>query len=148
MRASHDSAARETYRMAARAFEAGLAQSPYARDGLFNVVNTYYVLADSAKILPAARRLVGIDPMNRSVLRFAGAAHQMNGKVDSTVYYVAQAESILVVDVSVQSFKPTEQGATFAAIATNVRSKPSTPLRSPLRVRTCRAIITLSKADS
>ena len=146
VRASHDSAARETYRMAARAFEGGLAKAPYARDGLFNLVNTYYVLADTAKILPAARRLVAIDPMNRAVLRFAGAAQQMNGKVDSTVFYVAQAESILVVDVAVQSFRPTEQGASFSAIATNVRNKPSAPLKVTVEFLTEKGDVVASQA--
>lgn len=145
-RAGHDSVSRDTYRMAARAFEAGLAKEPYSRDGLFNVVNTYYVLADTAKILPAVRRLVAIDPMNRAVLRFAGAAHQMHGKVDSTVFYVAQAESILVVDVSVQSFKPTEQGASLSAIATNVRSKPSAPLKVTVEFLTAKGDVVASQA--
>ena len=145
VRAGHDSVSRDTYRMAARAFEAGLAKEPYARDGLFNVVNTYYVLADTAKILPAARRLVDIDPMNRSVLRFAGAAHQMNGKVDSTVYYVAQAESVLVIDVNVQSFRPTEQGAAFSAIATNIRNKPSAPLKLTVEFLTAKGDVVASQ---
>jgi tetratricopeptide (TPR) repeat protein len=47
-RAEHDSLARNTYRLAARAFEAGLARSPYSRDGLYNSVSTYYLLGDTA----------------------------------------------------------------------------------------------------
>ncbi len=129
VRARHDSVSKVTYRLAASAFEAGLLRSPYSRDGLFNSVSTYYVLGDTAKIVPTARRLVAVDPMSRSALRLAAAAHQMSGKVDSTVYYVTQAESLLVVDVTVQSFRITEQGATFSAIATNFHSKPSPPAK-------------------
>jgi len=129
VRARHDSVSKVTYRLAARAFEAGLLRSPYSRDGLFNSVSTYYVLGDTAKIVPTARRLVAVDPMNRAALRLAAAAHQMSGKVDSTLYYVTQAESLLVVDVTVQSFRITEQGATFSAIATNFHDKPSTPVK-------------------
>ena len=145
VKASHDSASRETYRMASRAFEAGLARAPYSRDGLLYAVNTYYLLADTAKILPAARRLITLDPMNRSALRLTAAAHQMNGKVDSTVYYVAQAESILVVDVTVQSFRPTEQGASFSATATNLRSKPSAPVKLTVEFLTAKGDVVASQ---
>jgi tetratricopeptide (TPR) repeat protein len=125
-RAEHDSLAKATYQMAARAFEAGLARAPVARDGLYNLVNTYYLLGDTARIVPAVRRLVALDPMNRSALRLAAAAHQMRGAVDSTVYYVAQAESVLAVDVVVQSFRPAANGATLQALVTNFReTKPS-----------------------
>lgn len=124
-RAQHDSMTKGTYRMAARAFEAGLARAPLARDGLYNVVSTYYLLGDTAKIIPAARRLVALDPMNRSALRLVAAAYQMRGSVDSTVYYVSQAESVLAVDVTVQSFRPSEMGATLQASVTNFHDKPS-----------------------
>lgn len=124
-RGQQDSVAKSTYRMAARAFEAGLARAPLARDGLFNVVNTYYLLGDTARIVPAVRRLIAIDPMNRSGLRLAAAAFQMRGRQDSTVFYIAQAESILVVDVTVQTFRPKEQGASLLATVTNFHTKPS-----------------------
>ena len=124
-RARHDSLTKATYRLAARAFEAGLARSPYARDGLFNSVSTYYLLGDTAKIVPTVRRLVAVDPMNRAALRLAAAAYQMKGVVDSTVHYVGQADSALVVDVTVQTFRPSEQGASFAALVTNFHDKPS-----------------------
>ena len=124
-RGAQDTVAKSTYRMAARAFEAGLARAPMSRDGLFNAVNTYYLLGDTAKIVPAVRRLIAIDPMNRSALRLAAAAFQMRGRQDSTVFYVAQAESILAVDVSVQSFRTKEQGAALVATVTNFHKKPS-----------------------
>lgn len=125
VRAKHDSLTKATYRLAAKAFEAGLARAPYARDGLYNAVSTYYLLGDTEKIVPTARRLVALDPMNRAALRMVAAAHQMKGTADSTLYYLAQAESILVADVSVQTFQATDQGASFAAIATNFHDKPS-----------------------
>jgi tetratricopeptide (TPR) repeat protein len=128
-RAQHDSLAKSTYRMAVRAFEAGLARAPHSRDGLYNSVSTYYLLGDSARIVPAVRRLIAIDPMNRSALRLAAAAYQMRGVVDSTVYYVTQAESLLVVDVTVQSFRPGEQGAAWQALVTNFHDKPSAALQ-------------------
>jgi tetratricopeptide (TPR) repeat protein len=127
--ARHDSVTKVTYRLAARAFEAGLARSPYSRDGLYNSVSTYYLLGDTAKVVPVARRLVAVDPMNRAALRLAAAAHQMKGSVDSTVHYVTVAESTLVVDVTVQSFRITEESASFSAIVTNFHAKPSPPVK-------------------
>jgi hypothetical protein len=115
--------------MAARAFEAGLARSPYARDGLYNSVSTYYLLGDTAKIVPTVRRLVAVDPMNRAALKLGAAAYQMKGHADSTMYYLAQADSVLVVDVTVQSFRISEQGASFNALVTNFHDKPSPPVK-------------------
>ena len=67
--------AREGYQLSSKAFEEGARLNPYYRDGLFNLVNTYLVLNDSAKMLPAAQRLVSIDPMNRQSLRLLAFAH-------------------------------------------------------------------------
>ena len=123
--AKHHQMAADHCERAAKAFEAGLARSPYSRDGLYNSLSTYYLLGDTAKIVPTARRLVAVDPMNRSALKLAAAAHQMAGKVDSTVYYVTQADSVIPLDVTVQSFRITDQGASFAAIATPLSAKIS-----------------------
>ena len=128
-RARHDTLTKATYRMAARAFEAGLARSPFARDGLYSSVSTYYLLGDTAKIVPTVRRLVAVDPMNRAVLKLGAAAHQMKGHADSTLYYLAQADSVLVADVTVQSFRISEQGASFTALVTNFHDKPSPALK-------------------
>ena len=72
-RVKHDSVAKETYRLAAKAFEAGLARSPYSRDGLYNSLSTYYLLGDTAKIVPTARRLVAVPIPN--LLRAHDCAH-------------------------------------------------------------------------
>ncbi len=128
-RTAHDSLAKGTYRMAVRAFEAGLARAPYSRDGLYNAVSTYYLLGDTAKMVPAVRRLVALDPMNRSALRLAAAAYQMRSMADSTLYYYTEAESLLVADVTVQSFRPSEQGASWHALVTNFHDRPSAALK-------------------
>jgi tetratricopeptide (TPR) repeat protein len=125
----HDSLSAGTYRMAARAFEAGLARAPYSRDGLYNLTSSLYLLQDSTKMLPVARRLIAVDPMNRNALRLAAAAYQMKGMTDSTVLLVSRAESTLVVDVNIQTFRGETAGATLDAIVTNFHNKPSAPLK-------------------
>jgi hypothetical protein len=126
-------------RLAARAFEAGLARAPLHRDGLYNAVNAYYLLQDSTKMLAAAQRLVALDPLNRNVLRLVAAAWQLRGRTDSTLHYIARAESLLVVDVAVTAFRADSQGATIRGTATNVRELPdSTAARAACRARLTR----------
>lgn len=121
----HDSLSAGTYKMAARAFEAGLRTAPYSRDGLYNLTSTYYLLQDSANMLPIARRLIALDPLNRNAIRLVAAAFQMKGLTDSTVSYVSKAESTLVVDVNVQTFKSDAQTASLDAVVTNFHDKQS-----------------------
>jgi tetratricopeptide (TPR) repeat protein len=122
---AHDSSSAGAYQMAARAFEAGLKRSPHSRDGLYNLTSTYYLMQDSAKMLPVAQRLIALDPLNRNALRLAAAGFQMRGMTDSTVHYIALAESTLVADVSVTSFRPSEAGVAIEATVTNFHTKQS-----------------------
>lgn len=129
MMREQEAATKETYRLAAQAFEEGVRLNPYYRDGLFNLVNTYLALNDSAKMLPVAQRLVGIDPMNRQSLRLLAFAHQRHGHIDSTLHYLRIADSTLIADVTVTQFDPDEQGATLKGAVTNLRTTPSPPLK-------------------
>jgi tetratricopeptide (TPR) repeat protein len=125
----HDSLSAGTFKMAAKAFEAGLARAPYSRDGLYNLTSTYYMLQDTAKMMPAAQKLIALDPMNRNAIRLAAAGFQMKGMTDSTVHYIARAESVLVADVTVQNFRSDDQSAAIEAIVTNFHDKPSKPFK-------------------
>jgi tetratricopeptide (TPR) repeat protein len=118
-----------TFRLAAQAFEAGLRVNPYFRDGLYNLVSTYSILNDSASILPMARRLVSVDPLNRESLRRLAFAHQRVGQLDSTIYYLRIADSTLVVDVTVNDFAPDDQSATVKGTVTNLRTARSDTLK-------------------
>ena len=129
MMREHDYAVRGTYRLAAEAFETGLRLNPYYRDGLFNLVNTYLQLNDSAAMLPVAQRLVSVDPMNRTSLRLLAFAHQRTGHVDSTLYYLRIADSTLTADVTLTGFDPQEQNAEVKGIVTNLRTRPSQPFK-------------------
>ncbi|MGH7606197.1 MAG: FxLYD domain-containing protein, partial [Gemmatimonadales bacterium] len=121
----YEAAAEQTYRLAAEAFESGLKLNPYFRDGLFNLVNTYLTLNDSTGMLAPAQRLVGVDPLNRMSLRLLAFAHQRRGAVDSTLYYLRIADSLLVADVTVSQFEPGDEQAELRGIVTNMRSTPS-----------------------
>jgi len=126
---AHEAAASGIYKLAAEAFEGGLKINPYYRDGLFNMANTYLTLNDSAKLLPIAQRLVGVDPLNRTSLRLLAFAHQRLGHVDSTLHYLRMADSTLATDVTVSEFAIEEQSAEVKGIVTNLRSAPSQPFK-------------------
>jgi tetratricopeptide (TPR) repeat protein len=122
-------AAEGTYRLAAQAFDAGLKLSPYHRDGLFNLANTYLALNDSASMLPVAQRLFSVDPLNRASVRLLAFAHQRVGHIDSTLHYLRLADSTLTVDVTVTAFDPGSQDATVKGTITNLRPTPTQPFK-------------------
>lgn len=124
-----DASANATYKLAAQAFEGGIRLNPYYRDGLFNLVNTYLQLNDSAAMLPVAQRLVRADPMNRMSLRLLAFSHQRVGHIDSTLYYLRMADSTLSTDITVSEFGPLEQSAELKGLVTNLRATPSKPFK-------------------
>jgi tetratricopeptide (TPR) repeat protein len=108
----------EHSREAAAAFETGLKRTPYYRNGLFNLTNAYFQLAQekpdsaryyAAKMLPVAQRLAALDPMNRGVLRLIAAAYQFLGKDDSTGVVLKKVGD-MKYEVEVQASRPTSTG--------------------------------------
>lgn len=116
-------------RAGARALALGLDQIPYRRDALYYLGTAYYTLGDSARLLPVAQRLAALDPLNRTSLRLLAAAWNLRGRKDSTLKYLAYADSVLAVEVAVSSFVPDSTGFTLTALATNAKSAPSKPFR-------------------
>src|SRR5207245_3711690 len=114
------------YRLAARAYEAGLGKDPYFREALYNLTGVYYLLGDTTKVLPLAQRLVAVDPLNRTSLAKLAGAWQIRGNKDSTLRYLTIADS-MTTEVTVGTFTPDEQGAKLGGLVTNLKTKPSTP---------------------
>ncbi|MGH7671999.1 MAG: tetratricopeptide repeat protein [Gemmatimonadales bacterium] len=123
----HNTVANGAYRLAAQAFETGVKLNPYFRDGLFNLVNAYMALNDSAAMLAPAQRLVTVDPLNRMSLRLLAFTYQRLGRLDSTLHYLRIADSTLIADVTVSGFDPQDQTATVKGLITNMRATPSQP---------------------
>src|SRR6266581_4001625 len=82
-----------------------------------------------ARALAVAQRLVQLDPLNRSSIKLLAAAWDLRGRRDSTLRYLAQADSLLAVEVTVSSFVPDSGGAAVTLLATNLRPAPSKPFR-------------------
>jgi len=105
---------------AAQAFELGLAKNPHYRNGLFNLTNAYFSLAQgtqkpdsvkfwAGKMLPVAKQLAAVDPLNRPVLRLVAAAHQFLGNDDSTNAWLKKVND-MKFEVEVQSGQATSSG--------------------------------------
>src|SRR3989475_632390 len=120
------------YRAGARALALALTKNPYRRDALYSLGVGYYQLRDSTNLLAVAQRLVQLDPLNRSSIKLLAPAWDLRGRRDSTLRYLAQADSLLAVEVTVSSFVPDSGGAAVTLLATNLRPAPSKPFRLTL----------------
>lgn len=118
-------AAREMYRLAARALEAGIAKNPSYRDGLYNLAGVYYQLRDSSRMLPVARRLAVIDPLNRTAHQLLAQAYEFAGQRDSALHHVTLASEALPVDVSVTGLRLDAASASLTGLVTNFHDRPS-----------------------
>ena len=130
----NDAEAAVSYRLAAKAFEAGLAKNPFYRDGLYNLTNTYLALHDSVKMLPVAKRLYGVDPLSRNTLRLLAQGFQFRKQPDSTLIYLTVADSAMPIEVTIGSFQPGDSSASLSGLLTNYRSLAD----SATLVRQCR----------
>lgn len=104
------------FERAARAFELGLERSPFYRDALFNLANTYLSLAnDSATtaarklelggmMQPVIERLILGDPANTASMRLLAASFQLRDMQDSTLAVLERAQS-LRYDITVSMFQ-------------------------------------------
>jgi tetratricopeptide (TPR) repeat protein len=116
------------YRLVAQAYGAGLKKNPYSRDALYNLAGISYLIGDTATVLPLAQRLYAIDPLNRSTLAKVAGGWQLLGKKDSVLYYLTLADS-LPVEITVGTFSTSEKGGQLEGLFTNVRPKPSPPIK-------------------
>ncbi|HXF96968.1 MAG TPA: hypothetical protein VNI61_12790 [Gemmatimonadales bacterium] len=122
-------AAAHAFAPAARALTLGLEQNPYHRDALVELARTYVELRDSARAVSTVRRLLEVDPLNRTALRLAAAAWDLARVPDSTLKYLRQADSTLTLEIGVTVFQVEGAEALLGGGATNLASAPSRPLR-------------------
>ena len=137
----------ERFDLAAQAFTHGLAKNRFYRDGVFNLTQSYFALANpnveedstvaadpeelarrnqaAAKMLEAATRLVDIDPLNESSMRLLAAAYQLMGQQDSTVALLERIES-LSYEITVERFQPANGGYYVQGRVSNLREEDVT----------------------
>jgi len=120
---------REAFSLAAQALDASLKVNPYYRETLIFRANTALGLHDSVTALVMSRRLLAVDPMNKTGIKIMAYAQQQNGKIDSALYYYKLGDSLLVGDVAVSQFDSTDTGREVRGIVTNTRDKPNAPYK-------------------
>ncbi len=123
---SHAESSKEAYKLAGQALDASLKLNPYFRESLIHRTNIALGLQDTTTALTMARRLLAVDPMNRTSVRMMAFSQQLAGKIDSTVHYLRIGDSTLVADVTISQFDSTDEGREVKGLITNGRSKPNT----------------------
>jgi tetratricopeptide (TPR) repeat protein len=127
---------------AAAAFEAGLRRNPNYRNGLFNLTNAYFSLAQAAqqpdsikywadKMLVPARRLAEIDPLNRQVHRLIAAGYQLAGQNDSTDAVLKRVAGMRF-EVDVQSGQATNNGYDLRGTITAIQPPEAQAVRDSI----------------
>ena len=119
---------REAFQLAAQALDASLKLNPYYRETLIHRANTALGLHDSVTALQMSRRLLAVDPMNRTSIRIMAFAQQQSGKIDSTLHYLRLGDSTLIADVTISQFDSTDVGRDVKGLVTNPRPTASAPL--------------------
>ena len=120
---------RAAFSLAAQALDASLKVNPYYRESLIFRANTALGLHDSVTALAMSRRLMAVDPMNRTGIKIMAYAQQQNGKIDSALYYYKLSDSLLIGDVAVTQFDSTDTGRDVKGVVTNTREKPNAPYK-------------------
>jgi len=120
---------RQAFSLAAQALDASLRLNPYYRESLIHRANTALGMRDSVTALAMSRRLLAVDPMNRTSIRIMAFSQQQNGKIDSTLHYLRIGDSTLVAEVAVSQFDSTDLGRDVKGTVTNTRTTPSPPLK-------------------
>ncbi len=120
---------REAFSLAAQALDASLKLNPYYREALIHRANTALGLHDSVVALAMSRRLLAVDPMNRTSIRIMAFAQQQNGKIDSTLHYLRLGDSTLVAEVAIAQFDSTDLGRDVKGTVTNPRTTANKPFK-------------------
>ena len=120
---------REAFSLAAQALDASLKINPQYRETLIFRANTALGLHDSVTALTMSRRLLAVDPMNKTGIKIMAYAQQQNGKIDSALFYYKLGDSLLIGDVAVSQFDSTDTGRELRGIVTNPREKANAPYR-------------------
>lgn len=127
MAKGYTQSSREAFSLAAQALDASLKINPYNREALIFRANTALGMRDSVVALDMSRRLLTVDPMNRTAIRIMAFAQQQNGKIDSTLHYLRLGDSTLVGDVAVSQFDSTDTGRDVKVLVTNPRAAANAP---------------------
>src|SRR5262249_20624162 len=107
----------KNYKEAAATFDKVIARNPWNRDAVFNQANAYLALGDGASLAATAEKLIAIEPLSEydHSLRIQGYKLAKN---QDGIYKAVVGHEALPVNVEIQSFKLSADGATLEAKVT------------------------------
>jgi tetratricopeptide (TPR) repeat protein len=136
----------DRFERAIDAFRAGLEKNPNYRDGVYNLAQSYFALANpgdeedgqepssdeqeqrreaAEKMLEVTQRLVELDPANESSVRLLAAAYQLTGDTASTLDEMERVES-MPFSVQIRRFQRSDAGARVQGTITNLKEEEIT----------------------
>lgn len=98
------------YAEAAEVFEKVAAASPGDRVALANLANTYLAMKAGDKLIPAAQKLVTMEPLNESNLKYLGEGYRMQNKQEDLIKTVTKLIR-MPTSVEVDLFQRKKDGA-------------------------------------
>lgn len=119
------------YAAAALAFQKVLTIEPNNHDALFDLASSYYWLEDGKNLIPAAQKLLDVDPLSMSAVKLLANGYrldkQQDKQIDATTRLLA-----MTIDVKVEHFMGSPTNATLTGTATgnaavNSSGKPIPP---------------------
>ena len=104
------------YAEAAEVFEKVAAASPGDRTALANLANTYLAMKAGDKLVPVALRLVAMEPLNESNLKYLGEGYRQQHKQDDLIKTITKLIRLPTSVEGVQ-FQRRKEGATLTGQA-------------------------------
>ncbi len=109
---------------ATQVLETALQRNRYMRNALFLLCRAYYALEDAEKLQVVARQLLDIDPLNPQSVRMMAAAWNLAGHQDSTLAYIALADTGIGWSVTVTQLVPTATTSVVNGSVANIAARP------------------------
>ncbi|MBX9927507.1 MAG: hypothetical protein K2X99_01215 [Gemmatimonadaceae bacterium] len=100
------SAASKQWKDAATLFEAGLVQSPYNRDALYNLSNVYFASDQPDKMAPIVERLAAIDPLSADSWKLRRMVVQERKKFEKDAKKAAALTDSIIAMVGLEQKAP------------------------------------------
>lgn len=101
---------------AAEAFEKVSAAAPGDRIALANLANTYLAMKAGDKLVPVALRLIAMEPLNESNLKYLGEGYRLQNKQEELIAVVTKLIH-LPTSVEAVQFQRKKEGATLTGQA-------------------------------
>ncbi|MEP6590731.1 MAG: tetratricopeptide repeat protein [Gemmatimonadota bacterium] len=101
---------------AAEAFEKVVIAAPSDRIALANLANTYLAMKAGDKLVPVALKLIAMEPLNESNLKYLGEGYRLTNKQDDLIKVVTKLIH-LPTSVEAVQFQRKKEGATLTGQA-------------------------------